>query len=63
MTTKLCSFCGKEIPENAKICPYCNKALVDKVFTYMNSKSSGLDVSKFTKEDNTPADNYFNTNI
>ena len=27
MTTKLCNFCSKEIPENAKICPYCNKAL------------------------------------
>ncbi|MBQ4155912.1 MAG: zinc ribbon domain-containing protein [Clostridia bacterium] len=64
MTTKLCNFCSKEIPENAKICPYCNKALADKVFTYMNqNKSSGFDVSKFTKEEKTPADNYFNTNI
>ncbi len=64
MTTKLCNFCGKEIPENAKICPYCNKALADKVFTYMNNKTnSGFDVSKFTKEEQNTADNYFNTNI
>ncbi|MEE1003511.1 MAG: zinc ribbon domain-containing protein [Acutalibacteraceae bacterium] len=67
MTTKLCDFCGKEIPENSKICPYCNKALVDKVFTYMNepktNETSRLNVSKYTAEEKDSSDNYFNSNI
>ena len=67
MTTKLCEFCGKEIPENSKICPYCNKALNNKVFTYMNesknSDNSRLNVSKFINDDKENKENYFNSNI
>ena len=67
MTTKLCEFCGKEIPENSKICPYCNSALVDKMFTYMNESKtkdvSRLNVSKYTSEEKDSSDNYFSSNI
>lgn len=67
MTTKLCEFCGKEIPENSKICPYCNKALADKVFTYMNepktNENSRLNVSKYISEEKDSSDNYFSSNI
>lgn len=67
MTTKLCNFCGKEIPENSKICPYCNKALEDKVFTYMSetkkNDESRLNVSKYISDDKESANNYFNSNI
>lgn len=70
MTTKLCDFCGKEIPANSKICPYCNKALEEKVFTYIgenkpkSDSANGLDVSRYISEQKTKqADNYFNSNI
>ena len=65
MTTKLCEFCGKEIPENTKICPYCNKALQDKVLTYTNAKQEKkdtLDVSKYFEEEKNN-EKYFDTNI
>ena len=32
--TKLCSYCGKEIPHTSKICPYCNRPLMEDVLTY-----------------------------
>lgn len=60
MTTKLCDFCGKEIPENSKICPYCNKALGNEVLTYIGDKKGSLDVSKYTEKS---SDEYFKTNI
>lgn len=67
MTTKLCDFCGKEIPENSKICPYCNKALENKVFTYMNQSKekdeSKLNVSKYLSSEKESSDNYFSSNI
>lgn len=70
MLTKLCDFCGKEIPVNSKICPFCNKALEEKVFTYMSENkpksdsANGLDVSKYiTRTDDKPAEDYFKTNV
>ncbi|MBQ5590571.1 MAG: zinc ribbon domain-containing protein [Clostridia bacterium] len=69
MAVKLCRFCGKQIPENSKICPYCNKALADKVFTFMNDSSSKndastqLDISKYVEDNSENSNNYFNTNL
>ncbi len=67
MTTKLCDFCGKEIPENSKICPYCNKALGSEVFTYKTApkkaENSKLNVSKYISEDKNGSDSYFSSNI
>lgn len=71
MTTKLCDFCGKEIPINSKICPYCNKALTGKAFSYtapekkdISAENSGLDISKYLNNDNSEnKEDYFSTNI
>ena len=69
MAVKLCRFCGKHIPENSKICPYCNKALADKVFTFMNDSSSKndastqLDISKYVEDNSENSNNYFNTQL
>ncbi len=55
--TKLCSYCGKEIPQTSKICPYCNRPLMEDVLTYRVDENNSRDISSKRKSSD------FTTNI
>lgn len=47
--TKLCSYCGKEIPQTSKICPYCNRPLMEDVLTYQVDEHKNKNISSTRK--------------
>ncbi len=55
--TKLCSYCGKEIPQTSKICPYCNRPLMEDVLTYRIDEDKNRNISSKRKSKD------FSTNI